>query len=245
MADYALFYNSVDGDRKYDADDFTTWLKPFFLTGVFNGDLQVLPSENMNVTVARGFVNVEGKIKNFDEITTLTLDRAHATLNRIDNIIVRRNDSDRDITILIQKGTNSETPVAPTPIRENGIYDLVLAQVTVNAAATSITQEDVVDTRMDSELCGWVATTVDEIDFEQITLQFNAWYERIKAEFAEDVPGSLQTQIDNLTALLATKANNSDVVKLVATQTFDINNVTFKLTDSNNNDVTFKLEIVE
>lgn len=213
MADYALFYNSISGDRVYDAEDFTEWLKPFFVTGVFNGGLQVESTDSMYVDVNVGYVNIGGKVRYFDEVTNLKLDNAHSTLNRIDNIIVRRNDTERNITIMVQKGTQSSNPVAPTPIRENEIYDLVLAQVYVTAAATHITQSSITDTRADSDLCGWVVATVKEIDFSQITAQwqqyisefydenqqeFNTWYEAVKEAFAEDVPGTLQAEIDEL-----------------------------------------------
>ena len=36
MGTYANFYNSDNGDRVYDADSFSEWLRPFFKTGVFN-----------------------------------------------------------------------------------------------------------------------------------------------------------------------------------------------------------------
>ena len=37
MNDYAYFYNSKDGDRKYDADSFSNWLKQLFTDGVISG----------------------------------------------------------------------------------------------------------------------------------------------------------------------------------------------------------------
>jgi len=36
---YGLFFNSENGDRVYDADSFSEWLKPFFKNGVFLGGL--------------------------------------------------------------------------------------------------------------------------------------------------------------------------------------------------------------
>ena len=62
MSEYAMFYNSVEGDRVYDADDMTDWLKPFFVTGVFNGQMQVTANDDMTVTVANGYVNIGGKV---------------------------------------------------------------------------------------------------------------------------------------------------------------------------------------
>ena len=108
MSEYAMFYNSVEGDRVYDADDMTDWLKPFFVTGVFNGQMQVTANDDMTVTVADGYVNIGGKVKKFPNAQTFDIETASGTLNRIDNVIVRRNDTDRDITVMIQKQDKAE-----------------------------------------------------------------------------------------------------------------------------------------
>ena len=55
MSKYAMFYNSKNNDRVYDADDMTEWLKPFFVTGIFNGGMQVTANDNMSVTIAGGY----------------------------------------------------------------------------------------------------------------------------------------------------------------------------------------------
>lgn len=213
MSNHAYFFNSIEGDRKYDADSMTDWLKPFFKTGIFNGGCQVVSNNNMTVNVKVGYVNIDGKVKHFDEEETLVISAAHSTLNRIDNICVRRNDTDRDITLYVQEGTQSAVPVAPTPVRESGIYDLVIAQIYVNAAAVSITQSSITDTRMDSDLCGWVVSNVEEVDFEQIVQswetfiaefkernqdEFDAWFEEMKDQLSEDAAGHLQLEIDDV-----------------------------------------------
>ena len=66
MGTYANFYNSDNGDRVYDADSFSEWLRPFFKTGVFNGELQVMASSGMEVIVDTGNAFIEGKLKKFD-----------------------------------------------------------------------------------------------------------------------------------------------------------------------------------
>ncbi len=187
MGAHANFYNSSNGDRVYDASSFEEWLKPFFKSGVFNGELQVTANNNMTVTVATGNAYVNGRMKCFDAVTSLTLDNAHATLNRIDNIVVRRNDSDRDFELIVVKGSNAASPTAPSPTRTSTLYDLVIAQVYVPAAAVKITNANITDTRMDSDLCGWVASNIEEIPFEQIGNQFNAWFDDIR----EELPGGI------------------------------------------------------
>lgn len=220
MGQYANFYNSINKDRVYDASSFEEWLKPFFKTGVFNGNLQVVESSGMNIKVDPGNAFIEGKSKCFDKETILTIDAAHATYSRIDNVIVRRNDADRDFIIMIQKGTNSNAPVAPTPIRQDGIYDIVIAQIYVQAAAIEIFQRNITDTRANEDLCGWVVSNIKEVDFEQLAAQFNdyfddfkttnlnefnTWFETIKGILGEDEAANLllliqenQSSIENI-----------------------------------------------
>ncbi len=188
MADnYAYFYNDKDGDREYDAESMTDWLRPFFVTGVFNGELRVVANDNMSVTVETGYCNIKGKVKNFFKKTPLDLEVASGTLDRIDTVILRRNDTDRDIQIIIQTGGYSANP-QPTPlVRSGAYYDLKLAEIYVAAGTIRITQAEITDTRADADVCGWVCATVKEIDFSQITAQFSAYFaqyqEKITTEF--------------------------------------------------------------
>ena len=61
--EYGYFFNSNNSDRKYNADSFETWLKPFFISGVFAGTLQVTAQStpDMSVKVSPGFANLNGK----------------------------------------------------------------------------------------------------------------------------------------------------------------------------------------
>lgn len=194
MGKYANFYNSKDGDRKYNADSFEEWLAPFFKNGVFNGELLVSSAGGFDVSVAIGTGYINGKSRKFDEPTTLTLDKANSTLARIDNIVVRRNDTDRNFTLEVVKGTESSSPVAPDLTREDGIYELCLARVYVGAAVVEITQSNITDTRMDSDLCGWVCATVEQIDFSQISLQWEQYLKEFKANNLEEFEEWEQTQ---------------------------------------------------
>ena len=180
MGTYANFYNSEDNDRVYDAESFAEWLRPFFRNGVFKDEMQVTANNDMTVTVAAGNAYVDGKTKCFDTAQTFTVEAAHATLSRIDNVIMRRDDVNRDFTVFIQKGAFSSEPVAPAITRENGIYDLVLAQIYVEAAAISIRQENITDTRPDLNLCGYVASTITQMDFKQFTDQWSDYISNFK-----------------------------------------------------------------
>lgn len=210
MGNYANFYNSINGDRKYNADSFEEWLAPFFKNGVFEGELLVSSAGGFDVSVALGNAYINGKLRKFEEATTLTLDKASSTLARIDNIVVRRNDTDRNFFIEVVKGTESSSPVAPDLVRENGIYDICLARVYVGAAAVEVTQANITDTRMDSDLCGYVCATVEQIDFNQISLQWEQYLKEFKAGNLEEFEEWEQTQQDAITLWTTNYKNELD-----------------------------------
>ena len=203
MADnFGLFWNSINADRTYDADSFAEWLRKFFTTGVFNGEMQVTPDSGMVVNVAPGYANIDGKVRFFESAQAFTIEPASGVYPRIDSIVVRSDSTARAITCEYVKGDYSgETPTAPTPTRAGGVYEIVLAQIYVSAGATAIMTNDITDTRADDELCGWVTSTVEGVPMDQIVSQmqadFLAWYDRMKGQLSEDAAGNLQLEIDN------------------------------------------------
>lgn len=203
MADeYGLFWNSVNGDRLYDADAFSEWLRKFFTNGVFANELQVNASSGMGVTVGTGYVNINGKVRLFNTATSLTLATAGSTYPRIDTIVVECNYTDRKITLKAVTGAYSgDTPTATAPVRTAMAYQLVLAEIYVAAGATSITQSNITDKRTDTSVCGIVAGTVKGMDISQVVAQmessFGIWFDRMKGQLTTDAAGKLQTEIDS------------------------------------------------
>jgi hypothetical protein len=216
--DHAFFYSSENGDRKYGPDSMEHWLKKFFTSGTFTGDLMVTANDDMTVTLGTGYINIDGKVRFFEDPQTFLLETAHATYDRIDSIIIERNDSDRDITAKVITGGYSSNPDPSSPVRKNGVDQRVVAQIYVAHGAVRITQADITDTRTDTELCGMVAGTVQEMDFSQFTAQFDTYFnafkedtlgdftefcERIKDQLSEDAAGNLQLQIDDLQKIIS------------------------------------------
>ena len=222
MSEYAYFYNSENGDRVYDADSFSNWLKKFFTTGVFEGDCQVTALGSMVVNLATGYANIMGKVKELEN-QTFTLEPADGSYPRIDTIVIERNDTDRDITAKLITGELSGNDPIPTPrVWENGVYQLVVAEIYVAAGATEVTQADITDKRSDPDVCGIVAGTVTEMDFSQFTAQFESyfeqfkasnleefseWFEMIKGQLSEDAAGHLQNEIDAINAKIPSGAS--------------------------------------
>lgn len=197
MGQYANFYNSRNGDRVYNADSMSEWLLPFFTTGVFNNCFAITANDDMSVTVGGGYVNIKGKTKHFEQAQIFHLEKASGTLARIDNVILRRDDTERDFYIFIETGGFSKNPVAPEIVRTEAIHDLKLGEIYVGVGAIKITQENITDTRMNADVCGWVMATVKEIDFSQITAQFQAYFTRYQANITQEF-NAYMAQIVNL-----------------------------------------------
>jgi hypothetical protein len=108
----------------------------------------------------------------------------------------------------------------------------VLARIKVKPGATFITQQDITDTRADSDLCGIVAGTVTQMDFEQFSAQFadyfdnfrttneqdfHTWFATIQDVLDEDTAGHLMNEINNTATTL-----RGEIEESAATLTADI-----------------------
>ena len=102
------YFNSVGGDRKYDAETMSSYFSGIISKGVlqnYANKFQVLAGSGMTVRVSTGkayFTN--GQWVENDAIINLTLDISSSLLSRIDRIVLRRDNSDsaRNVSIVIK-----------------------------------------------------------------------------------------------------------------------------------------------
>lgn len=186
----ALFYNSENGDRVYDADSFEHLLKKFFTSGVFAGSCRVTADgEGMTCSMSDGYSNCDGKVRFFGSATPLALQNAHATYDRIDTVVIERNDSNREITAKVITGGYSANPIPTAPVRSGGVFQLVVAQIYVAAGVVRITQANITDKRPDTSVCGYVMCAVQTPDFSELYRQFTAQ--------ANEVVENTEADLDN------------------------------------------------
>lgn len=225
MSDHAFFYNSSNGDRKYDADSFSDWLKQFFTDGVLIGGLQVVASGDMTLNVTAGTGLIGGKVKVFKENTMLNLATASGTYNRIDNVVLRRDDGARDFVLAVVTGTPAANPKAPTLNRTGNVYELCLAQIYVTRGTVKVTQANVTDERPDRSLCGWITGNTEQLPVEQLLAQqdaaFTEWFNAMKGQLSSDAAGNLQNQINTINerikygTTLPASANEGDIFIMI------------------------------
>ena len=186
------FHNSINGDRKYNAEDMNRPYKDIVSNGVFpnpSDQLQVFASSGMTVSVSAGGGLFGNGWAYNDAPVLLTLESAEATLSRIDAIIVKRDDSEavRDTVLEIKKGTPAQNPVRPVMVHDDYVDEYCLATILITPGTTVITDSMITDTRPDTTVCGWVTGLIDQVD---TTTLFNQWqsayaeqYEKFLGEF--------------------------------------------------------------
>lgn len=179
-------FTSVNGDRLYVNQFFIDYFGSFIGDGIFpnpSTNLQVMADDGLTVTVKKGKAWISGRIHLGDDDISLTLDPGDNSLGRIDKIVLRVNTLTRTITKEVKKGGPATNPQAPALQRDNDIYELGLATISVGKGATSISQANVTDLRLNSNECGIVRGTVQEIDTTTLFNQYQSWITQKKAEF--------------------------------------------------------------
>lgn len=181
------FFNSIDGDRKYNADDLTKYWGGLMTSGVLansSSSLQVIASTGMNINVLKGKGFIDSRWIENTGTYSLTLAASDTILDRIDAIIMKLdlNENVRSIVISIKKGVASSTPVAPTMERSEKVQEYCLATVKIRKRATTILQSDITDTRANTKVCGWVTGLITQVDTSTLFLQWQKAYEDYFAE---------------------------------------------------------------
>ena len=182
------FFNNVNGDRKYKASDFAEFFNSLVTNGVFpnpSTNLQVVSNGDMTVTLKAGKAWINGYVYINTSDLILSIDTADGVYNRIDRLVLRLDTVGRAINAVVKKGEFASSPVAKTLERDADIYELGIEDIAVNKGASSITQSDITDLRMNTELCGWVDSLI-QADTTAIFNQYQDWYNTKKTAYDID-----------------------------------------------------------
>lgn len=187
MALITGYYNSLNGDRKYNAETMSKYFTGLITRGVlqnYKGKFVVEAQTGMQVKIPAGkaFFSDGKWIENTADIT-LTLDSADV-LDRIDRIVLRNdtNEGMRNASVVLVKGTPGSNPVAPVLQNDNYIEELSLCTIRVNKLVESITQANITNTIPDTEQCGYVTGLIEQVDTSDLYMQYETAYKEFYTE---------------------------------------------------------------
>lgn len=174
MTLHSGFFDAIESngnyDRTYSSADYCDNLATVIKNGVrysSDNDLVVTPGNAMAITVGIGRAWINGHyLYNDTAYTSLTIATAPTGgQSRIDRVVARLDTSlaTRAISLEIIQGTAAQNPIAPALTRNDSIYDICLAEITVPAGATAITADMIKDTRADGTICGWASSVTPAI----------------------------------------------------------------------------------
>ncbi|PIC65330.1 hypothetical protein CSV79_01530 [Sporosarcina sp. P13] len=184
MAEEYSFFNDVNGDREYDMEAFATYFKQFLSNGLYHTDnmpaLKISHVNGLQTKIDPGCAYIEGFMYRNTEDILFTHDQADATNARVDRIVLRldRNVNARYIKAFIKKGTPATNPKPPTLQRDSVIYEISLAQVKINAGATTIAT--IKDERLDPAVAGLVSSLIT-IPTDGFIQEWNAFMEEMES----------------------------------------------------------------
>lgn len=156
------FFNSVNGDRVYDAEQFSSFLDGIVYDGVYQSvgnNFYVSAFDGMTISVDTGRAWFDHTWTLNDSLLLFDLPESDTVYDRIDAVVLEVNKIDRRNYIKILKGTPLENPVHPVLIKTLKVKQYPLAYITVRQNTLSINQSDItqmVDTD-ETPLCSGLA----------------------------------------------------------------------------------------
>lgn len=176
MAIKSGFFNSVNGDRKYNAEDMSHYFEGLITDGIYEsiGDkLQVTAGGGMTINIGTGRAMIDCHWMKNDAILNVAIDAADVQLNRWHCVVVKLdlNDSARKMSIEIIKGTPGDPAPLPDFNDTQTVKYLWIASVYVAAGVTSITQGKIYDMRGKAR-CPYVTGLIKQVDTSQLFAQW-------------------------------------------------------------------------
>lgn len=204
MAERYLFFNSMETapreyDREYKAQDFAEYFGSVLSSGLLHTDknpnlVVSVEAGTMNTIVTAGNALIKGHL--YENTTPLTLTHSfpEPTMGRIDRIVLRldlRNDN-RYIKLFVKEGVSAVTPSTPVLQRDAFIYELSLAQIKVRKNTVQLLASDIVDERLNEDLCGLVYSLIS-IPSDQLQNWITARIAELKIEADKGLSDYLQS----------------------------------------------------
>lgn len=171
MAEFGGFFNSVNGDRKYKAEDFANYFKTFIGTGINpkTDNLRVIKENNTQIKILPGSACINGYLY----LNTSELSKTISSgVTRVDRVVLRLDITNRTLNILVLEGTKTS---APNLVRNTVTYDLSLAKITIKNDGVIIEDE-----RGQASLCGYM-TFLGKDDLQAMWNLFNQQWDNQKS----------------------------------------------------------------
>lgn len=197
------FFNSLNGDRRYSAEQFSAILNGLINDGVFaniGATFSVTAGTNNTITVGTGRAWFNGIWVYNDTTLPMSLSSSEILLDRIDALVIEinHNDAVRAGSIQFVYGEPAVSPERPTLVNSDEVHQHPLAYIYRASGSESVTQGDITNMVGTSE-CPFVTGILEVTDVDQLlaqwNLQFGVWFDSLQVSLEGDVAANLANQI--------------------------------------------------
>jgi hypothetical protein len=206
------YFNSVNGDRKYNAETMSEYFDGIVSDGVYEtvGDkLQVVASgTDMSISIKTGRALIDCHWLKNDSVHNITLSAADVQLSRYDSIGIKLDYNERTMSFVVIEGTLASVPSISRPKNTETVKYLWLADVKINAGVSAVRQGNIID-RRGTSICSWVTGVVKQVDTSQLFAQWQdaceSYYNSMTAEinaYFNDRKAEFENWFDTLTGTL-------------------------------------------
>lgn len=173
----------MEDDRLYEAEVFRKYFAKFLSNGVYFGHyknygengMKVSLDSGLTIKVNKGCGIINGADYELENDTLFILERPTSG-QRKDRVVIKVDDTlaTRETQLYIKEG-NGTTPADLQ--RDENIYEVCIAEVTVKST-TNIVEADIIDTRLDKNLCGIVNSLIS-VDGQELYEQFQEYIDTV------------------------------------------------------------------
>lgn len=206
------FYDAVNSDRTYSADDMNRPYKRLVSNGVFatpqgtpSTDLQVVSASNgMQIIVQAGDGIFADKWFENSAAINITVPDNTSTVPRVDSVIVQvdQRTSGRVGNIVYRTGTPSSNPAVPAINQVTNVTEYRVANIYVAAGANAINNDAITDLRGSSS-CPWITALIEQVDTSTLWNQWQAAYQ----SYYDQMTAGFQAWFEDLTEDLTVETN--------------------------------------
>ncbi|WP_286144696.1 hypothetical protein [Bacteroides caecimuris] len=200
------FFPSKNGDRRYGHNELNKPLLSLISDGVIpnRGDaLQVMSNNDDTIRIMSGVAHCYGHWMENIGVEVITVPQSDYVYDRIDRVVIRCDETEdvRDMYIYIKQGRAQTNPVAPALERTDTIKEMCLAEIYVKKQTNQIKQSNIIDTRANTNICGWVVALIDKVDTSTLYLQWKKAYEDYYAKTQAAIDGWFANIKENLNGI--------------------------------------------
>lgn len=203
------FFNSVNHDRLYDAEQLSSIFDGIIIDGVYEnyGEAFMVtanPDANSSVIIGTGRAWFDHTWTVNDSQFAMQLDPPNELLGRTDAIVldIDRTQETRKNSIIYIKGSESSPELPPSFINEDLHKQYPIAYISRPAGPNSAVNQQNITITVGTSVCPVVTGILDAQNLEnlwqQLDDEFNTWWDGIKDTLDENTVTNLQNQINEI-----------------------------------------------